>query len=158
METEVKLAFKSKEDMMSIIKADWFSDYCLDVGDKEPVKLTNSYYDTPDRTLLKNGTSIRVRLCESGNESHYEHTVKYGGSVVNGLHQRYEWNVESDSPVFDISESRRSISASVFFSLVCLLRSSLARCFLRKYSLTGFCFSFCPSELLLCSSVLTCSW
>lgn len=107
METEVKLAFKSKEDMMSIIKADWFSDYCLDVGDKEPVKLTNSYYDTPDRTLLKNGTSIRVRLCESGNESHYEHTVKYGGSVVNGLHQRYEWNVESDSPDFDIAEFRR---------------------------------------------------
>ena len=107
METEVKLAFKSKEDMMSIINADWFCDYCLDVGDKEPVKLTNSYYDTPDRTLLKNGTSIRVRLCESGNESHYEHTVKYGGSVVNGLHQRYEWNVESDSPDFDIAEFRR---------------------------------------------------
>ena len=69
METEVKLAFKSKEEMMSIIQADWFADYCLDVGEKEPARLTNKYYDTPDRKLLKNGTSIRVRLYEEGNES-----------------------------------------------------------------------------------------
>ena len=107
METEVKLAFKSKEEMMSVIHADWFADYCLDACEKEPVKLNNNYYDTPDRTLLKNGTSIRVRLYESGTESHYEHTVKYGGSVVNGLHQRYEWNMESDSPEFDVAEFRR---------------------------------------------------
>ena len=41
METEVKLAFKSKEELMGIINADWFSDYCLDVGEKRPVKLNN---------------------------------------------------------------------------------------------------------------------
>lgn len=107
METEVKLAFKSPEDLMSIIKADWFADYCLDVGEKEAVKLTNNYYDTKDRTLFKKGTSIRVRLYEDSDGSHYEHTVKFGGSVVNGLHQRYEWNVDSDSSEFDIDEFRR---------------------------------------------------
>lgn len=107
METEVKLAFKSKEELMGIIKADWFADYCLDVGDKEPVRLTNNYYDTKDRVLFKKGTSIRVRLYEDSEGSRYEHTVKYGGSVVNGLHQRYEWNVDSDSSEFDVDEFRR---------------------------------------------------
>lgn len=110
METEIKLAFSSKEEMMAIINADWFADYCLDVGEKEPVKLTNSYYDTKDRVLLNKGTSVRVRLYEEGNESHYEHTVKFGGSVVNGLHQRYEWNVDSDSSEFDVNEFRRKAS------------------------------------------------
>lgn len=107
METEVKLAFNSKEELMGIIQADWFADYCLDVGQKEPVRLTNSYYDTKDRVLFNKGTSIRVRLYEDSNGSRYEHTVKYGGSVVNGLHQRYEWNVDADSPEFDIDEFRR---------------------------------------------------
>ena len=106
METEVKLAFKSKEELMAVIEADWFADYCLDVGDKEPVKLTNSYYDTKDRDLLKKGTSVRVRLYEDSEGSHYEHTVKFGGSVVNGLHQRYEWNVDSDSSEFDVDAFR----------------------------------------------------
>ena len=107
METEVKLAFNSKEELMGIIDAEWFSDYCLDAGKKDPVKLSNSYYDSKDRKLLKNGTSIRVRLYDDGEKTHYEHTVKYGGSVVNGLHQRYEWNVDADSPDFDIDEFRR---------------------------------------------------
>lgn len=106
METEVKLAFKSKEELMAIIKADWFADYCLDVGDKKPIKLTNNYFDTKDRDLFKKGTSIRVRRYEGEDEERYEHTVKFGGSVVNGLHQRYEWNVDADSPDFDIETFR----------------------------------------------------
>ena len=110
METEVKLAFKSKEELMGIISADWFSDYCLDVGEKRPVKLNNTYFDTKDRDLMKKGTSVRVRLYDDGEKTHYEHTVKYGGSVVNGLSQRYEWNVESDSPVFNVEEFRSKAS------------------------------------------------
>lgn len=104
METEVKLAFNSKEELMAVIDADWFGDYCLDVGKKTAVKLTNTYYDTIDRSLLAKGTSVRVRLYEDEEGSRYEHTVKFGGSVVNGLHQRYEWNVDSDTEKFDVSE------------------------------------------------------
>lgn len=104
METEIKLAFKNKDELMAIINAEWFGDYCLDVGEKEPVKLTNTYFDTKDRSLKAKGTSIRVRLYEDEEGERYEHTVKYGGSVVNGLHQRYEWNVDSDSDTFDVEE------------------------------------------------------
>ena len=88
METEIKLRFNSKEELMSILKADWFKDYCLDSGDKEPVRLTNEYFDTPDRILLEKGTSVRVRRYDDGTVTHYEHTVKFGGSVVDGLHQQ----------------------------------------------------------------------
>ena len=108
METEVKLAFKSKEELMAVIKADWFADYCMDVGDKVPIKLTNTYYDTKDKALLAKGTSVRVRLYEEEEGSHYEHTVKYGGSVVNGLHQRYEWNIDADSAEVDLNQFRHS--------------------------------------------------
>lgn len=104
METEIKLAFKSKEDLMSIIDADWFIDYCLDAGEKEAVKLTNTYFDTKDRSLKAKGTSIRVRLYESEDGERYEHTVKFGGTVVNGLHQRYEWNVDIDDDSFDVDK------------------------------------------------------
>ena len=38
METEVKLAFDSKEALFGIINAEWFSDYCLDTAVKKPVK------------------------------------------------------------------------------------------------------------------------
>jgi hypothetical protein len=53
METEVKLAFDSKEALFGIINAEWFSDYCLDTAVKKPVKLVNIYYDTPDDYLIR---------------------------------------------------------------------------------------------------------
>ncbi|MCQ2515668.1 MAG: CYTH domain-containing protein [Saccharofermentans sp.] len=102
METEIKLAFNSKEELMAVINAEWFGDYCLDAVEKAPVKLTNTYYDTKDRILKAKGTSVRVRLYEDEDGERYEHTVKFGGSVVNGLHQRYEWNVDSEDDSFDV--------------------------------------------------------
>lgn len=104
METEVKLAFKDKESLMSVIDEEWFADYCLDTTPKEPKKLRNIYYDTPDRELAKRGAVVRVRLYSSDEGEQYEHTVKFGGTVVNGLHQRYEWNVLTDSDEFDLTK------------------------------------------------------
>ena len=97
METEVKLSFPDKEGLFSIINAEWFSDYCLDTAPKRAVMLHNTYYDTADRILEKRGASLRIRRFEKDDEIIYEHTVKYGGAVTNGLHQRYEWNVTSDT-------------------------------------------------------------
>ncbi len=107
METEVKLAFKSKDELLSIINADWFADYCLDTSEKEPLKITNTYFDTPNRDFVKKGGSIRVRRYLSSEGERYEHTIKYGGGVVNGLHQRYEWNIDSESDEFDINEFKK---------------------------------------------------
>ena len=102
METEIKLSFKDKEELFSVINADWFSDYCLDTAQKEPVLLENTYYDTRDRRLEKKGASLRIRRFEKDDEVVYEHTVKYGGAVTEGLHQRYEWNVISDTSDLDM--------------------------------------------------------
>ncbi len=107
METEVKLAYESKEELLSIINADWFSDYCLDTTEQEPVKITNTYFDTPNRDFVNKGGSIRVRCYETEEGKRYEHTIKYGGGVVNGLHQRYEWNIDSDSDDFDFETFRK---------------------------------------------------
>jgi len=113
METEVKLAFKSNEDLFSILDTEWFGHYCLDSEHKEPMHLNNTYYDTKDRKLTSRGGSIRVRLYESedGNE-YYEHTVKFGGTANNGLHQRYEWNHVSESEDFNLEEFRKAVTES----------------------------------------------
>ena len=109
METEVKLAFDSPDRLWEILDSDWFMNFCLDNEPKEPVTLVNTYYDTADRKLSSRGGMIRIRLYKSGdNEDSYEHTVKYGGKVDNGLHQRYEWNVKADSKNFDVAEFKRN--------------------------------------------------
>lgn len=104
METEVKLAFDSKEALFGIINAEWFSDYCLDTALKKPVKLVNIYYDTPEGTIAKKGGAVRVRSFFDEEGEKFEHTVKFGGGASEGLHQRYEWNVIADSERFDIKE------------------------------------------------------
>lgn len=109
METEIKLLFKNPEELLAITESEWFSDYCLDSVPREKDKLVNTYYDTPDRRLNAQNAMIRVRMYESDDDFRYEHTVKYGGGVVNGLHQRYEWNVPSDSKNFSYKEFIDSI-------------------------------------------------
>ena len=105
METEIKLLFKTHESLLAVTETDWFSDYCLDSEPKNSDKLFNTYYDTPDRKLNSQNAMIRVRMYESeDDDTRYEHTVKFGGGVVNGLHQRYEWNVPSDSKNFSFRE------------------------------------------------------
>ena len=39
METEIKLSFPDKEELFSVIEAEWFSDYCLDTSPKKAVLL-----------------------------------------------------------------------------------------------------------------------
>ncbi len=111
METEIKLGFKDAESMLAITSADWFSDYCLDPSEKASVLLTNKYLDTPDRKISSRGAMIRVRHYTSDEEDFYEFTVKYGGAVSGGLHQRYEWNVRSDSSSFKIEEFKKQARA-----------------------------------------------
>lgn len=102
MESEVKIAFSSKEQLFSIVEEDWFKDYCLDTSPKMSVNLDNTYYDTEDLKLSSRGASIRVRKYETEEGDRYEHTVKFGGGVINGLHQRYEWNVDSEKKDFNL--------------------------------------------------------
>lgn len=45
------------------------------------------YFDTPDLYLARHGAGLRVRKEEGA----WRQTMKAGGSVQNGLHQRHEW-------------------------------------------------------------------
>jgi len=52
-------------------------------------KLSNCYFDTPDKVLRHQDIGLRVRVCESV----IEQTIKTRGKVIGGLHQRPEYNV-----------------------------------------------------------------
>ncbi|MCR5803459.1 MAG: CYTH domain-containing protein [Clostridia bacterium] len=114
METECKLAFKSEEELFGILDADWFYNICMEHEKQEAVKLSSTYYDTRDRRMTSRGGSIRVRNISDSDEEEetYEHTIKLGGKVDNGLHQRYEWNVKTFSKSFSKEEFLDGISRS----------------------------------------------
>ena len=107
METEVKLSFKDKESLNNVTLTDSFRKYCLDLN-SSPMLLENSYLDTPDRTILSRGGSARVRHVSGDNTDYFEQTVKYKGGASSGLHQRYEWNVRTDSSSFSIDEFKKN--------------------------------------------------
>ncbi len=105
METEVKIAFDSPEDLKKITNEEWFADYCMDEATPVVYVLDNTYYDTPDRILSQRGAVCRVRTFKDEVEGcKYEHTVKFGGKVDNGLYQRYEWNIRSSERLFDVDD------------------------------------------------------
>ena len=105
METEVKIAFDSKEKLLQIINEDWFADYCMDESSPVRYTLDNTYYDTPDRLLSSRGAVCRVRTYkEADDDERYEHTVKFGGKVESGLYQRYEWNVKTSEKRFCVAD------------------------------------------------------
>lgn len=53
-------------------------------------KLTNVYFDTPDKQLRQLDCGLRVRSCEGRSEQ----TLKTAGKVTGGLHARPEFNLE----------------------------------------------------------------
>lgn len=91
METEVKLAFNSKESLKALISLDSFTSLCKDLN-IEPKLLENFYLDTKNMTVLSRGGSVRRRHVSGSEVDYYEQTVKYGGGAQKGLHRRHEWN------------------------------------------------------------------
>lgn len=102
METEIKLRFKDKQSLYDLMNSDVFTS--LICGEKEscPLFLENSYIDSRTMNISDRGGMVRVRHYKSSFKEGYEFTVKFGGSVIDGLHNRYEWNVKSDDGVFSI--------------------------------------------------------
>lgn len=98
METELKLAFRTREELMSVPHKKWFKKFLMP---DEPARLdlTSSYFDTPDMAFRRVGAVVRVREV-AGDD--YIHTVKVstGGNV--GLHQRYEWNHKTNEENFSV--------------------------------------------------------
>ena len=96
METELKLAFASKEDMDRLWKDPVFSSFVIPESEKEELCET-VYYDSDHHLLREKGASLRVRAIR---DNGYIHTIKCKADVKSGLHQRYEWNWETDESVF----------------------------------------------------------
>jgi triphosphatase len=56
-------------------------------GEVRRDQLSAHYFDTPDLHLLHHGAGLRVRRMDGA----WIQTMKAGGSVQSGLHQRHEW-------------------------------------------------------------------
>jgi triphosphatase len=97
LETELKLRFSSREEMLNLCDQEWFASILLPNSEKTFFYDTK-YFDTKDQILRSLQTSIRVREIR---DSDYIHTVKIGGSSQDGLHQRFEWNLETIDNQFD---------------------------------------------------------
>ncbi|WP_165922903.1 CYTH domain-containing protein [Sulfurirhabdus autotrophica] len=76
----------------------------------ERKSLRNIYLDTPDLTLVKQKMAFRMRLVDSL----WIQTVKGGGKVEGGLHQRNEWEVEVEGEKPDFEKLAQSPWYSVF--------------------------------------------
>ena len=98
METELKLKFTSREEILKLWSAEWFADILIPNSEKTEYYDTK-YFETKDRSLLAHNASIRVREIRDGD---YVHTVKIGGNSRDGLHQRFEWNLETTGDEFDV--------------------------------------------------------
>ena len=107
METEVKLAFKDKESLISAAGSDWFSGHCKD-PESRPVTLENFYLDTPERGLASRGVSLRKRHYTSEDVDFFEFTAKYKGEVKEGIHNYFEWNLKKSDGVLDLESFKRN--------------------------------------------------
>src|SRR5262245_13327001 len=83
-------------------------------GPARPVtrKLHTVYYDTPSLDLWRRGVALRVR--RAGRR--WIQTVKGGGSVRGGLHERTEVESEIAGPQPDLGRMRNGELATVFAS------------------------------------------
>jgi triphosphatase len=61
-------------------------------------QLSNHYFDTVDLTLRKNRIALRTRGTQClGEAERFEQTIKTSGTIIAGLHQRPEYNVDIDN-------------------------------------------------------------
>lgn len=104
MVTEIELKYsllESKETAThAIIKetiSNIFSEHIL-AFDYQEKRLSNSYFDTNELTLRQNRIALRTRGTKvSGEPENFEQTIKTSGTVIAGLHQRPEYNVDIDN-------------------------------------------------------------
>lgn len=87
-EIELKLTVLQEEAMKKVTMDSFL--LSLAAGGWQTAELVSTYYDTPQKSLLKNHLTFRIRQTGHG----YEATVKDGGKSSGGLHERQEWNVE----------------------------------------------------------------
>ncbi|AUI67540.1 CYTH and CHAD domain-containing protein [Beggiatoa leptomitoformis] len=105
IETELKLHFAPDD-------AEYIKQHplLLAVQQDEPKRLYNTYFDTVDCALLQRGIGLRVRRI---NDKRIQ-TVKTAGTVINGLHQRQEWETEIHGDIPDFKLMPKNLLPSRF--------------------------------------------
>ena len=100
MEQEMKYSIPNKETADAIWEDAQHSE-CTDLNTAEPVVMKAVYFDTPDHALTNSNLTLRIRAegerCIA--------TVKWGGCVSNGFHQKEEINVPVESDISFINPS-----------------------------------------------------
>lgn len=90
MEIELKLLLPHK-DAKKLLKLAPIREHAR--GKSKQNDLFAVYFDTPDLALRRHDAGLRVRK-ENGR---WVQTMKAGGSILGGLHQRHEWEVPVDA-------------------------------------------------------------
>ena len=67
------------------------------------LNLTNTYYDTEDLFLRRNGCGLRIRTTETEQSKCFEITLKSKGNSIGGLHERIEINQPLPNDKLDLS-------------------------------------------------------
>lgn len=102
MEVELKLLIHP-QDVQSFKKHPLIRKY----AQANPVEQNqlDIYFDTDDHDLKKCGAGLRVRQVGKA----WTQTLKAGGNVANGLHQRHEWESQVHKPEPDLYALRKLI-------------------------------------------------
>ena len=88
MEIELKYRLNGEGDGLKIFE-DFKGKTQIIEGSIKDTELYSAYLDTQDRALEKNMAAFRIRK----RETEYEATLKWGGGVSQGLHERKEINL-----------------------------------------------------------------
>lgn len=95
LEQEIKLALTDYKKL-NLTELEWLKPFVA--SDVHHQHLVSDYFDTPQLDLIKSGVGLRLR---NDNGSWFQ-TVKATGQVVDGLHQRQEWEWPLSAPEFDL--------------------------------------------------------
>ncbi|MCX4188140.1 CYTH domain-containing protein [Methylophaga sp. OBS4] len=96
LEQEIKLIV-TQQAAIDLSTISWLT--ALSQAEPKQLHLVSTYFDTPDRALMKSGVGLRLRQVDQ----QWLQTVKCSGDVANGLHQRKEWEHTLDGPAFDLA-------------------------------------------------------
>ena len=110
-------------------------------------RLQNIYYDTPKLDLHSSGMALRLR--HAGQQ--WLQTLKGGGSVQAGLHQRNEWEVPVRSAALDFSFVGNAGQVAEWDEhLPPSLRKKLHPVFVTDFSRTSRMLDFQGAQIELC--------
>ncbi len=111
-------------------------------------RLHNIYYDTPKLELHKSAIALRLR--RAGRQ--WLQTLKGGGSVKAGLHQRNEWEIPVSRAVLDFSllENAGPLAAEWEKHLPLRLRKKLQPVFITDFSRTSRLLDWQGAQIELC--------